>query len=304
MPGFLGLDFAPLSLAHRDMLRQCLEAHPQPLCDYTAASLVTWAGVCGYGIAEVMDTILISAQFEEDTTPHILQPLGPFPLPLQERLLAAAAGHTTDQPLSIRSVSESFLARHASFAKHFHQAPQPNAANYVYRVSDLAHLPGRRYAAKRNLIAQAHRSYPWRVSALQPEHAVTCPEVVEDIAAKRSAETGITLARETQALGEALLNFEPLGLRGLTLHVDGRLAACSIVDHLGPGTAVVLFERALRSMKGLSQVINHETARLLESEGYEFINREEDLGDPGLRKAKLSYHPIRLEPSYTLTFHG
>jgi hypothetical protein len=64
---------------------------------------------------------------------------------------------------------------------------------------------------------------------------------------------------------------------------------------------LVLFERALRDKKGLYQVINQETARAIAAQGLTFINREEDLGDPGLRRAKLSYHPIRLEAKHTLT---
>jgi hypothetical protein len=64
---------------------------------------------------------------------------------------------------------------------------------------------------------------------------------------------------------------------------------------------VVLFERALRDKKGLYQVINQETARAIAAQGLAFINREEDLGDPGLRRAKLSYHPVRLEAKHTLT---
>ena len=72
-------------------------------------------------------------------------------------------------------------------------------------------------------------------------------------------------------------------------------------DRLNPTTALVLFERALRNEKGLYQVINWETARAIAAQGLTFINREEDLGDPGLRRAKLSYHPVRLEAKHTLT---
>ena len=80
-----------------------------------------------------------------------------------------------------------------------------------------------------------------------------------------------------------------------------RSSAFSIFDRLGPSTAVVYFERALRSRKGLYQVVNQETARVLVRQGYDFINREEDLGDPGLRQAKESYSPLRLELAYTMT---
>ncbi len=100
------------------------------------------------------------------------------------------------------------------------------------------------------------------------------------------------------------MHFEPLGLEGLLLRVNGQPSAFSIFDRLGPSTAVVYFERALRSRKGLYQVINQETARVILSQGFEMINREEDLGDRGLRQGKLSYFPARLEMKYTLTLRG
>ena len=87
----------------------------------------------------------------------------------------------------------------------------------------------------------------------------------------------------------------------MLVRVAGRPAAFSIFDRLGPSAAVVLFERARRSEKGLYQVINQETARVIAARGFTVINREEDLGDAGLRQAKLSYYPAALEMKHTLT---
>ena len=176
-----------------------------------------------------------------------------------------------------------------------------DSANYVYDAADLATLAGRRFSGKRNLIAQASRLHSWSVEPLDPGRADQCLGVADDIAAGRTTEAAVTLEQETQALECALSFFAPLGLQGLVLRVAGRPAAFSIFDRLNPTTAVVLFERARRDQKGLYQVINRETARVIQASGYSLINREEDLGDPGLRKAKLSYQPTRLEMKYTLT---
>jgi hypothetical protein len=274
-----------------------LARHPQSLSDYSSASLCVWSSVFHYhyAVAEP-DTLLLHAQVDPDPQPRLLQPLGQFSETLQQNLLARARELAT--PLVIESVSAEFLALHPAFVAHFHVVANRDSANYVYQTEDLAVLAGRRYAKKRNLIQQATRLHPWRIEPLGPQHSQECLEVGDDIAAKR---TTVTLQQESQALAAAIREFGALGLQGLLLRIHDRPAAFSIYDRLNPTTALVLFERALRDKKGLYQVINQETARAIAAQGLRFINREEDLGDPGLRRAKLSYHPVRLEAKHTLT---
>jgi uncharacterized protein len=300
---FLGFSFTPIEIGDRARLADLLARYPQPLSDYIFASLLVWSPIYHYHYALVEgDTLLVSSMLGTEPCPSLLQPVGQLPGTVQEMLLQRA--RELPEPLRIESVSEAFLQTHAGFAAHFEVGSVRDSANYVYTTADLAGLRGRRYAGKRNLIAQASRLHSWSVEPLDPSRADQCLKVADDIAAKRTADAAVTLEQETHALECALRLFAPLGLQGLLLRVAGRSAAFSIFDRLNPTTAVVLFERALRSEKGLYQVINRETARVIEALGFSLINREEDLGDPGLRKAKLSYHPTRLEMKYTLTYRA
>ena len=297
MTTFLGFPFAPIEIERRALVTDFLARHPQPMSDYGVAALCVWSPVFHYhyAVAEP-DTLLLYARVAPDPQPRLLQPLGQFSETLQETLLAHA--RKLPKPLVIESVSAEFLARHPAFVARFHVVANRDGANYVYRTEDLAALAGSPYAKKRNLVQQATRLYAWRIEPLGPQHSQECLEVGDDIAAKR---TTLTLQQESQALAAAIRDFAALGLRGLLLRIDDRPAAFSIYDRLNPTTALVLFERALRDKKGLYQVINQETARAIAAQGLTFINREEDLGDPGLRRAKLSYHPVRLEAKHTLT---
>jgi len=300
---FLGLSFTPIEIGDRARLADMLARYPQPLSDYTFASLLVWSPVYNYHHALVEgDTLLLSSMSGTARCPSLLQPVGQFPETVQEMLLQRA--RELSEPLRIESVSEAFLQTHAGFAAHFEVGAVRDSANYVYTAADLAALRGRRYAGKRNLIAQASRLHSWSVEPLDQGRADQCLEVADDIATKRTTDAAVTLEQETRALECALRLFAPLGLQGILLRVAGRAAAFSIFDRLNPTTAVVLFERARRSEKGLYQVINRETARVIEALGFSLINREEDLGDPGLRKAKLSYHPTRLEMKHTLTYRA
>lgn len=297
---FLGLEFAPVTLADRDRLAPVLAQHPQPLSGYTFASLICWDTVFHYAVTFVDgELLLVSCCPDPDGSYHMLQPVGPFPPALQERVLAGAAA--LSYPLRIISACARFLEHNAAFARRFDVAPNRDNSNYIYLARDLAELPGRRHSKKRNLIAQAGRLYSWTTEPLRPEHRAECLAVADDIAAKRTPESGLTLDQETAALGRALELLGPLRLDGVLLRVGGQAVAFSIFERLGADTAVVMFERALREYKGLYQVVNQETARVLARAGYEYVNREEDLGDPGLRQAKESYSPLRLETAYTMT---
>jgi uncharacterized protein len=298
--GFLGLPFAPVEIGHRARIADILARHPQPLSDYTFASLLAWAPAFRYLHAVVPpDTLLVCAAPDDGRPARLLQPVGLFPEDLKETLVRGA--RELPVPLRIESVSAEFLERNAAFAGHFDVVEDRDGANYVYAASDLAELAGRRYAKRRNLLAQAGKLYSWSAEPLRPEHVAECLVIGDDIARHRCADSSVTLEQETVALESALRHFAPLGLQGLLVRVDGEPSAFSIFDRLGPSTAVVLFERALRSRKGLYQVINRDTARAIAQQGFTLINREEDLGDPGLRRAKLAYFPVRLESKHTLT---
>jgi hypothetical protein len=189
-------------------------------------------------------------------------------------------------------VTPEFCQKHPEFCSHFHRKEDRKRSDYLYRSSDLALLEGRRYDGKRNLIAQIDRVYQWTLSPLDPQ-------ILDDLEKRSQKETGEN--EEQKVLTTILNNYEQLHLKGYMIGIQGKPVAFSIVDVLNPTTKIVFFEKADRHFKGLYQLINRETSKAILEEGYEFINREEDLGIEGLRKSKLSYYPIEIIPSYTLT---
>jgi hypothetical protein len=105
-----------------------------------------------------------------------------------------------------------------------------------------------------------------------------------------------------EALDFILNHFSQFKEEGILIRVDGKPVAFSIYEPLNPSTCVVHFEKAMREYKGLYQLVNRETAKQIMSKGCKNINREEDLGIEGLRKAKLSYYPLELCPAHALVF--
>ncbi|HSW39972.1 MAG TPA: phosphatidylglycerol lysyltransferase domain-containing protein, partial [Acidobacteriota bacterium] len=235
-----------------------------------------------------------------DPDTHLLQPVGVFPPEAKSALLETASRLT--YPLRIVGVCERFLEENLDFVRAFTVNEDQAASNYLYRAKDLAKLSGRKYAKKRNLISQAKSQYKWNARLLTPDLTPLCFQVLDTIIEEEHPDVEGMLERELAALERTLRNLEELEQQGLLIIVDDRPVAFSIFEAISPDTVAIHFERALRACKGLYQIINWEAAKVIEARGFGFINREEDLGDAGLRDAKMSYHPVKIIPSYELVY--
>jgi hypothetical protein len=226
--------------------------------------------------------------------------VGPLSPELKSQLLEQAA----QLPYALRIVGASrrFLEENSDLVSRFEVVDDRAAANYLYPTQELAELSGRRFSKKRNLIAQASHLYSWTTEPLSANEVEACREVLSAIHSEESPAMEPSLALDVAALNEILRCYAELEQQGVLIRVERRPVAFSIFEAMGPSTAVVHFERALRSYKGLYQVLNREVARAIVLHGFKLINREEDLGDAGLRKAKLSYHPSQIVSAFSLTF--
>ncbi len=295
---FLGLSFTDLTLDDQQLFEIFLRKYPQTLSGYTFASLLGWSEVyhCMWTLLD--DNCLLIVGYSDDLKQyHLTQPIGILSEKSQNDLLLGMA--QCSYPVNIYAVSEEFIASYPSFCSHFSIFDDRNNANYLYDASDLALLEGRKYEKKRNLISQLDKAYEWSLKPLEVG-CQDCPKILSSIGAKNGNEKG--LIDELKVLNLILKYFDQLHLNGYMIAIEGKPVAFSIVDYLNPSTKVVLFEKADRAYKGLFQLINRETSKRIYEEGFPFINREEDLGIEGLRQAKISYSPVKLIPSYTLTF--
>lgn len=296
---FLNLKFIPIELSHKKQLNPLLLREPPLLSGYTLASLLSWKIIFQYEWAMFQEKMLIiSGRIPQENVRYMLQPIGIFTKENQEILLSEIK--KLDYSITIYGVDERFIERHPEFTSHFEIINDLGFANYIYKAEDLALLQGRNYAKKRNLISQAENAYQWSANPIKNDCLSKCIELLEQICHDDHIEEDESLMNERLALDYTLRHFSELNQKGLVIRVDDKPVAFSIFEELNPDTAVIHFEKADRSYKGLYQLINRETSRILLESGYKFINREEDINLPGLRKAKQSYYPIELRPSYQL----
>lgn len=174
--------------------------------------------------------------------------------------------------------------------------------NYIYSSEDLALLKGKDYQPKRNLINQFEKNYSWTSESISEENIDDCFNVILKIYNEEAINADSYLAYELKVLEFVLHHFNDLEQKGILIKINTEPVAFSIFEFLNPTTCVIHFEKAMRDYKGLYQLINREAAKFIFERGYPNINREEDLGIEGLRKAKLSYHPQSLCPAHALFF--
>jgi uncharacterized protein len=298
---FLDFEFSDLKLEDRGFLPDFLRRYPQPLAGYTFSALVAWQPYFHYKWALVEpETLLISCMLDPDPHHHLLQPVGSLSPTVTEKLVGAAA--ELPYPLKVIGVSNGFLQGNPAFSKSFTSHEDRAVSNYLYSAAALAKLAGRKYSKKRNLLSQASSLYSWTVQNLTSASTDSCLQVLDSIAKEDRPQMDGMMIRELAALQCTLRHFDEFSQQGLLILANERPVAFSIYEAINPTTVAVHFERALRSYKGLFQVVNWETAKVVAAQGFEFINREEDLGDEGLRDAKMSYHPIEIIPAFELTF--
>lgn len=186
------------------------------------------------------------------------------------------------------------------FPGRFRFETDRNGSDYIYKAEDLINLSGRKYHGKRNHIAQFERRYDWSYEDLFAGNLEDCRTVAKEWCKVHGCRDAHGFPSEPCAIDRALDNFDALHLGGGLIRIDGKPVAFTIGEEINSRIYLLHFEKALDGYDGLYAVINHEyAARHLG--GYELINREEDMGIEGLRKAKLSYHPEILLNRYRVT---
>lgn len=158
--------------------------------------------------------------------------------------------------------------------------------DYLYLRMDLARLQGKAYQTKRNHVNKFRKNYDYRYTPMTAEMVQDCLVMYDEWCEARHCEEEVSLVYERQALKYGMEHFQELGLLGGVLWVDGKIIAFTFGAAINRDTFCVHAEKALLTYEGAYNTINWEFANQLPGH-YIYLNREEDLGVPGLRKAKL-----------------
>ncbi len=175
----------------------------------------------------------------------------------------------------------------------FDVQPDRDNFDYVYRVRDLIDLPEDRYRDKLIHFNSFARKYRYEFRPLTPDLVEGCLFVQDLWCDDKHCDLHSSLRAERQAVRDVLENHQALGVSGGVILVNDRVQAFSLAEPLNADTVVIHIEKASPELHGAFAVINREFLANHWT-GYEFVNREQDVGDPGLRRAKESYLPVAM----------
>lgn len=296
----------PLTPADYTRLKSFFADQRHELCIYSLPSLLSWSNDA-YHPCGVIDgeTLIMGAEFTtRKEHRHLILPINPRKDPPPEDL------ENYVRSLGIYQywfIPEGYIDAYGPKAieRHFTISEQPEYEDYVYRTEDIAYLKGNRYAKKRNLVKQFTRDYVDRgvvsMESITSRGFTECVDFLEEWCLQRGCESADDedLACEKQAALNMLEHIDRYDVRGLLLRIDGEVCAFGIGTQLTPDMGALHFEKADANEKGLYQYFDMMCARRLFS-SCRTINKESDMGVPGLAKAKKSYHPVKRVKSYAL----
>jgi len=286
-----------LSLEDKPILDEAFKQYPPLISEFTFTNLFMWRHTYQIKMSRLQNFLCLFADKGEH--PFFFPTLGTGDMVECHRTLAKYLEERGIPP-KIARVPEEMTSQVDWKAEGFVVEFDRDQSDYLYLTQDLIQLQGRKYHRKRNHIKQFKEKYPYQYVPLTSEWISECLRLQTEWCNLRQCDVIPGLANESFAVKEAFTHFETLGVTGGAILIDGKLEAFTLGEPLNPETVVIHIEKANPAFEGLYTVINQV---FLEKQwaGYTYVNREQDLGEEGLRKAKESYFPHHLINKYKIT---
>lgn len=287
------IEFRHPTLDDKPWIDACYHASGCRGCECSFVNLYLWGR--GYGQMAPVGDFLVQFIHYGDTKYYAFPAGGGDLRPVIDALIQDAASY--DHPMRLLGVTpERQAALEALYPGQFRFTENPDSFDYLYDIDRLADLGGKKLQSKRNHCHRFEENHPdWSVEPITPANLGRCREMAKEWFEQYDGETSEAhdFRVEKVALGRAFDEYEALGLEGLMLLTEGRVAAFTMGNQIQTDTFDVNFEKAFHEMQGAYPVINREFARYIREKhpNIRYLNREDDMGLPGLRKAKESYHP-------------
>lgn len=280
-------DTRPLDLSDKPLLDRIFVALQPRVSELTFAGLYLFRNAHEYRLSMIDDSLVIIGK-GYDGSSRFLPPLtGEIGNALTTLFNAGVELYGADEAFADRYLQD----------KRLLVTEDRDSFDYLYLRSDLADLPGNRYHKKKNRVNYFATRHDHSVELFGERYIQGCLELLGEWRRVRGGDDAGSANLEAEAASEAVRMTGRLGLEGAVVIVEGTVKAFVLGEQLNDSTSVCHFEKADPFLEGISQLVDREFNRLLFT-GCSYVNREQDLGEPGLRASKLSYHPVELVKKY------
>lgn len=282
------LDFQKIIPEDKLWMQPLLEMSNFRSEEYSFTFTYIWRSVFGYTAARMNDYLIIKST-REGYPPSYLFPAGSGDItPVLEAIRTDAKTHGHDL------IFHTVLAPSVSTLENLYPGRftfTPLTDYYVYSAQSLISLKGKKLHAKRNHINRFRADHSdWQYEPITPENLPEVADMSEDWCLRNGCRDDKSLREESRSVRAAIREMDILGLDGGLIRANGKVVAFSLGDRLNSDTYLIHIEKAYSDIQGAYAMINQEFAAH-NCANYLYINREDDSGDEGLRKAKQSYRP-------------
>lgn len=288
------IEYRTIQLSDRELVTKAYAEDPRRTCEHSFANNYLWQSVYPAEIA-CFDGC-VSVRFRDGQELYYDFPAGAGDKKkAMERIIS-----WTDRQETLRFyglLEDEVELLNEWYPDQFTITADRDMYDYIYETKKLTDLAGKKLHGKRNHIHRFMENPDWHYETLNQENKVACLQMNHLWKRKRADKWDTDMEQEFQVVNRALQNFEQLGLVGGVLYIGNEVVAFTMGESLGGDTFVVHFEKAFPEIQGAYPMINQQFVAH-ECQEYRYINREDDAGEEGLRKAKLSYVPDILLEKY------
>lgn len=297
------IQFKPLELEDRDLFLKYLGVYKFKTYEYSFNTLYLWRKLLNIEYAELKGALVIKKHHKRLGS-YFMEPLGYNEDNLGEiiELLREYSENNKEIKNVFRDIEKEFLNILLKKYDNVSYSEDIDNFDYIYNTKDLIRLSGNKYHSKKNHFNQFIKNYSYETRDIKE------PSVIRDcidFSHRWFNEKGVKtdqLMHETLGIEDILKNMDKVNILGEAVYVDNEMAAFTIGEKVNNEMGIIHIEKANPKYKGIYTFINKSFAENYLADT-KFINREEDLGVEGLRKAKLSYHPVKLEEKFIIDFN-
>ena len=286
------LSLKKIGLEDIRILKTYFESYPARQCDRSAGATVMWRDYFDNSYTVIDGTLILSSE-------------SGFVFPIGrniENALKEIENHCkeNDIPMVLCTVNKNELVKLGEIYDNFNVEADRDWFDYLYSKESLLTLSGKKYNTPRNHINKFKKLYPdW---CFEPVNESNIPSLIEftknfTFNSEKDESAGL----ELEMCIEVLENYDEYGMLGGVLKSDNKVVGYSVGEIVGD-TLFCHVEKADISYHGAYQMLTNQFLQMYASDdAIKYVNREEDCGDEGLRKSKMSYHPIELIEKNTVT---
>ena len=288
-------DYKPIQLEDKDIFDKHYEKYPPVHSDYIFTTLISWKEYANFSYTTLDNALLIMGKINNKI--YLRPPYGKYNKDLFDQVIKLAKEQENEHSLSlIDSKTNEWMK---SNYKGVELIPRRDYFDYVYLSSDLAELSGSGYGKIRNRLNKFQRNFRHTVEKIDEKNMPEIREFLKRWCLWKDCESDPLLESEKKAILYSMEHFFDLKLSGIAIRIHDNIEAIAVYEKMNSDTAVVHYEKGSPEYDGIYKAINQETAKTIQKD-FKFINRESDMGIPGLRKAKMSYKPHHMVKVFAL----